>query len=71
ASVSLREKLKELGREWNISIKIVPQEFAGDNGAMIAYTGVLAASKNVFININESYIRPRWRIDEVEIPWRG
>ncbi len=71
ASVSLREKLKELGREWNVSIKIVPQEFAGDNGAMIAYTGVLAASKNVFINIDESYIRPRWRIDEVEIPWRG
>lgn len=71
ASVSLRKKLEELGKEWNIEIKIVPPEFAGDNGAMIAYTGVLAASKNVFIDIDKSYVRPRWRVDEVEIPWRN
>lgn len=71
ASVSLRKKLEELGKEWNIEIKVVPPEFAGDNGAMIAYTGVLAASKNVFIDIDKSYVRPRWRVDEVEIPWRN
>ncbi|MEM0068427.1 MAG: KEOPS complex N(6)-L-threonylcarbamoyladenine synthase Kae1 [Saccharolobus sp.] len=71
ASVSLRSKLKELEKEWNIRIKIVPPEFAGDNGAMIAYTGLLAASKGIFIDIDKSYIRPRWRIDEVPIPWRN
>ena len=71
ASVSLRSKLKELEKEWNIRIKIVPPEFAGDNGAMIAYTGLLAASKGIFIDIDKSYIIPRWRIDEVPIPWRN
>lgn len=71
ASVSLREKLNALAKEWNIEIKIVPSEFAGDNGAMIAYTGLLALRSGIFIPIEKSAIRPRWRIDEVEIPWRN
>lgn len=71
ASVSLRKKLEELGKEWDVQIKIVPPEFAGDNGAMIAYAGMLAASKGVFIDVDKSYIRPRWRVDEVDIPWRN
>ncbi|WP_338600895.1 KEOPS complex N(6)-L-threonylcarbamoyladenine synthase Kae1 [Sulfolobus tengchongensis] len=71
ASVSLRRKLGELEREWNIKVEIVPPEFAGDNGAMIAYAGMLAASRGVFIDVDKSYVRPRWRIDEVDIPWRS
>jgi N6-L-threonylcarbamoyladenine synthase len=71
ASISLKRKLEILSEEWGIELKIVPNEFATDNGAMIAYTGVLAASKGIFIDIERSYIRPRWRIDEVEILWRS
>lgn len=71
ASVSLREKLMRLEEEWGITVKIVPPEYSGDNGAMIAYTGLLAAKSNVTVSVEESIVRPRWRIDKVDIPWRG
>ncbi|MFP3188606.1 MAG: KEOPS complex N(6)-L-threonylcarbamoyladenine synthase Kae1 [Sulfolobaceae archaeon] len=71
ASVSLREKLRRLEEEWGITVKIVPPEYSGDNGAMIAYTGLLAAKSNVTVSVEESIVRPRWRIDKVDIPWRG
>ena len=71
ASVSLREKLRRLEEEWGITVKIVPPEYSGDNGAMIAYTGLLAAKSNVTVSVEESVVRPRWRIDKVDIPWRG
>jgi len=71
ASVSLREKLRRLEEEWGITVKIVPPEYSGDNGAMIAYTGLLAAKSNVTVSVEESIVRSRWRIDKVDIPWRG
>ncbi|EWG08286.1 MAG: UGMP family protein [Candidatus Aramenus sulfurataquae] len=71
ASVSLRKKLEDLAREWDAEVKIVPPAFAGDNGAMIAYAGLLAGKHGVFVDVENSHIRPRWRIDEVPIPWRA
>jgi len=71
ASISLRRKLEVLAREWDLDVKIVPKEYATDNGAMIAYTGLLAAKSGIFIEVKESYVKPRWRIDEVDIPWRS
>ncbi|MFP3204421.1 MAG: KEOPS complex N(6)-L-threonylcarbamoyladenine synthase Kae1 [Metallosphaera yellowstonensis] len=71
ASVSLREKLERLSRDWNVSLLIVPQEYSGDNGAMIAYAGMLAAKHGKYIDVEASKVRPRWRIDEVELPWRS
>ncbi|QKQ99789.1 N(6)-L-threonylcarbamoyladenine synthase Kae1 [Metallosphaera tengchongensis] len=71
ASGSLRAKLEELTKDWNIELKIVPPSLAGDNGAMIAYAGMLGVKHGVSIEVSESKIRPRWRVDEVEIPWRN
>jgi len=70
ASVSLKTKLYNLAKDWNIEIKIVPSEYSGDNGAMIAYAGLLEAKHGVFIPIEKSIIRPRWRIDQVDVVWR-
>jgi len=70
ASVSLKTKLFDLAKDWNIEIKIVPSEYSGDNGAMIAYTGLLEAKHDVFIPVEKSFIRPRWRIDQVDVVWR-
>jgi N6-L-threonylcarbamoyladenine synthase len=38
---------------------------------MIAWIGLLAYTSGVRIPVSESYIRPRWRVDEVDTPWRG
>ena len=70
ASVSLKTKLYNLAKDWKVEIKIVPSEYAGDNGAMIAYAGLLEAKHDVFIPIEKSFIRPRWRIDQVDVVWR-
>ena len=68
-SLILKEKLKLVAKEQNVNFYVVPSEYAGDNGAMIALTGLLAYSSGVKINVSESYVRPMWRIDEVDIPW--
>jgi len=64
ASGSLKEKLEEMTLDWGVKLSVVPQEFAGDNGAMIAYAGLLQASKGAYTELSESKVRQRWRIDE-------
>ncbi len=71
ASGSLRRKLEELGRDWNVEIKVVPSEFSGDNGAMIAYAGMLEAKAKISVEVEKSQVKPRWRVDEVEVKWRS
>ncbi|HLI46169.1 MAG TPA: KEOPS complex N(6)-L-threonylcarbamoyladenine synthase Kae1 [Geobacterales bacterium] len=68
-SLILKEKLKYVAQEHDASFAVVPAEYAGDNGAMIAYTGFLAFKSGVRINVEESYVKPMWRIDEVDIIW--
>ena len=68
-SLILKEKLRFVAKEHNASFAVVPPEYAGDNGAMIAYTGFLAFKSGITINVEESYVKPMWRIDEVDIPW--
>lgn len=63
-------KLEAMGRTRGVRVSRVVGELAGDNGAMIAYTGALAYSSGVKVPIEDSRIRPLWRLDEVEIPWR-
>ncbi len=66
----LQEMLKEVAREHGASFQVVPARYACDNGAMIAWTGVLAYQHGLTVPIRESFIKQRWRLDEVPIPWR-
>jgi N6-L-threonylcarbamoyladenine synthase len=49
----------------------VPIGYAADNGAMIAWTGIIAFRSGIRTPIAESHIDPRWRLDRVEVPWRS
>lgn len=66
----LCEKLAKMSEMHGAVFKPVEPRYAGDNGGMIAYTGALAYSSGVTIEIGESRVRPMWRLDQVEIPWR-
>ncbi len=66
----LREMLELMCRDQGASFYVPPQEFCVDNGAMIAWTGILAFKHGAVTKIEESAVRQRWRTDEVEIPWR-
>lgn len=70
ANNRLKSMIEYVAKEHKVSFSVVPAEYARDNGAMIAWTGVLSLIHNITLNINESFIRPRWRLDDVEIPWR-
>jgi len=61
--------LEIMTRERNAEVHVVPPELATDNGAMIAWTGILAHKAGITTPIERSYVKPRWRIEEVRVPW--
>lgn len=65
----LRSKLIAMSRIHNARYGDVPPEYAGDNGAMIAYTGLLLYKHGITVEPEKAYIKQRWRLDEVDLPW--
>lgn len=49
----------------------VSPALAGDQGAMIAWTGILQYNAGDQLEIPESSILPKWRTDEQDIVWRA
>lgn len=69
ANKRLEEMIHIISEEHNATFYGVPPKLAGDNGAMIAWNGILHAEHEKPISINESKVKPNWRIDEVPISW--
>jgi len=47
----------------------IPDEYLGDNGAMIAWTGLKMYMHGETIPVEGSVVRPKLRIDETEVRW--
>ncbi len=69
ANVYLNSKLDSMARLHDAAFYTIPREYAGDNGAMIAWTGLLAYLHGVVVEPEKAFVRQRWRIDEVDLPW--
>jgi len=69
ANKRLQAMIGSMARAHDARFEAVPGEFAIDNGAMVAWTGVLAWTHGVSTPFESSSVRPRWRLEEVEIPW--
>lgn len=69
ASERLQSMLKVMAEEHDARFCVVPKELATDNGAMIAWTGILAYEHGATVSVEESFVRLKWRLDEVHIPW--
>ncbi|RLE51407.1 MAG: bifunctional N(6)-L-threonylcarbamoyladenine synthase/serine/threonine protein kinase [Candidatus Methanomethylicota archaeon] len=69
ANKRLQKMLKDVAKEHGAKFGVVPKEYARDNGAMIAWTGVLAFKSGITIPVENSLIKPRWRLDSIEVPW--
>jgi len=67
---ALRKKLEIVAGEHGALFRAVDSKYAGDCGAQIAWTGALAFKHRLFVNLERSQVKPRWRLDEVDIPWR-
>ncbi len=69
ANKRLQSMLAVIAEEHDASFSVVPLQFATDNGAMIAWTGALAFQRGLTTPIDESFVRLRWRVDKVDVPW--
>ncbi len=68
ASRRLQEMLRIMCSERKADFYACPREFAGDCGANIAYTGLLAYKHGQKPAAKADFY-PRWRTDDVEIKW--
>ncbi len=69
ANKRLQSMLVVIAEEHDARFNVVPLEFATDNGAMIAWTGVLAFRHGLTTALDESFVKLRWRVDKVDVPW--
>jgi universal protein Kae1 len=69
ANKRLQSMIENIAQEHDARFRVVPTEFAVDNGAMVAWTGVLAFSSDLILPVEKSFVRLRWRLEEAEVPW--
>lgn len=69
ANKRLQSMLAIISEDHDAQFNVVPLEYATDNGAMIAWTGVLAFRNGLVTALDESFVKLRWRVDKVDVPW--
>ncbi len=70
ANSRLREMLSIMCDDRGAKLHAPPKELLGDNGAMIAYTGLLMYKHGYETKIEDSAVKPDFRIEEVEVNWK-
>jgi N6-L-threonylcarbamoyladenine synthase len=65
----LRHMIQLVAEDHGARFHPVPFEYSGDCGAQIACSGRLAFRSGLTIPVSESFVNPRWRLDEIEVPW--
>lgn len=66
----LQEMMRTMCEERGGQLFATDDRYCVDNGAMIAYTGLLAYVNGVTTPLEESTFTQRFRTDEVEAIWR-
>jgi len=70
ANSRLQKMLETMARERGGKFSVCPMQYAGDNGLMIAWQGLLQHnSKSNILNPEKADILPRQRTDEVDVDW--
>ena len=67
ANKRLQEMMQKMCEARKAKSYVVPLDVSGDNGAMIAWTGLLMSKAG--LKEKKPDIRPQFRTDEVEILW--
>jgi N6-L-threonylcarbamoyladenine synthase len=69
ANSRLQDMLETMAKEREAKYWAVPRQFAGDNGAMIAWTGILMEKSGKYEHQKDPDVMPRQRTDDLEIRW--
>jgi N6-L-threonylcarbamoyladenine synthase len=70
ANERFQSMLRSIAEEHGAEFCAVKKMFTGDSGAQIAWNGILAFRSGVTVNVEDSMVRPRWRLDQVKVTWR-
>lgn len=68
ANKKLRSMLKIMCDEHYVDFYMPPMKYCGDNGSMIARLGLLSYEEEL-CGIENSYINPKYRTDQVDVTW--
>ncbi len=71
ANKRLQEMIKYISNEHDARFEVVPLKYAGDNGAMIGWAGILRYKVEGGNDMAETIIKPKERMDQITIPWRA
>lgn len=66
----LRSLVEAMAKPRGIKVYAPPPSLCLDNGAMIAWTGLLLHQTGGQVEVEASQVKPRQRTDQVEAPWR-
>jgi glycoprotease/Kae1 family metallohydrolase len=69
ANKRLGEMLNIMCEERGAKFFWPPRKFMGDNGSMIAYTGLVMLKSGAVTPLAESKVRPGYRTDDVAVTW--
>lgn len=70
ANKRLQAMVRTISEDHDARFEVVPLRLAGDNGAMIAWAGVVQYVASGPTPLPASRINPKWRMDQVPVPWR-
>jgi N6-L-threonylcarbamoyladenine synthase len=71
ANMRLRAMVETMAKERGAKCFVPSKDLCVDNGAMIAWLGLLMYQSGVRMSLSESIIDQRFRTDMVEVTWRG
>ena len=69
ANKKLQAMLAVIAEEHDARFCVVPLRLAADNGAMIAWAGILAYTSGISTPVEKSFVNVKWRLEEVYAPW--
>jgi N6-L-threonylcarbamoyladenine synthase/N6-L-threonylcarbamoyladenine synthase/protein kinase Bud32 len=70
ANKKLREMVNTMAKERGASFFVPTKDLCIDNGAMIAWLGVLMYNSGIRLKVEDSFIDQRFRTDMVDVTWR-
>ncbi len=71
ANKRLQEMIEYISKEHDAKFQVVPLKYAGDNGVMIGWTGILMYKSAGGNELIDTGIRPKERMDQIPITWRS
>jgi N6-L-threonylcarbamoyladenine synthase/N6-L-threonylcarbamoyladenine synthase/protein kinase Bud32 len=71
ANKRLRDMVETMAKERDASFYVPSKDLCIDNGAMIAWLGVLMHDSGIRMSVENSFIDQRFRTDMVDVTWRG